>query len=111
MLKCIKIIPIQHRRRLTEKMNVLNRNFWIAIKKKSFDISWLNYSPKQVVFQPLIVLPILTGKMNWKEARDIALIALYSYPTQARLSRQTLVFFAFPLLLEVELYQLAFVLL
>lgn len=57
-----------------------------------------------------LVLPIITGKVDWKEARDIALIALSSYPTQARINREGLVFFAFPLLIEDKLYKLAFLL-
>ena len=59
----------------------------------------------------ILVLPIITGKVDWKEARDIALIALSSYPTQARINREVLVFFAFPLLIEDKLYKLAFLLL
>ncbi len=58
-----------------------------------------------------LVLPIITGKVDWKEARDIALIALSSYPTKARMNQETLVFFAFPLLIEDQLYRLAFLLL
>ncbi len=58
-----------------------------------------------------LVLPIITGKVDWKEARDIALIALSSYPTKARMNQETLVFFAFPLLIEYQLYRLAFLLL
>ncbi|NET46956.1 type I-MYXAN CRISPR-associated Cas8a1/Cmx1 [Okeania sp. SIO2B3] len=58
-----------------------------------------------------LVLPIITGKVDWKEARDIALIALSSYPTQATINRERLVFFAFPLLIEDKLYKLAFLLL
>ena len=80
------------------------RHLMAKLLSKAGNISTLNENRK-------LVLPILTGKIDWKEARDIALIALSSYPTQARLSKQTLVFFAFPLLLEVELYQLAFTLL
>lgn len=80
------------------------RHLMAKLLSKAGNLSTLNENRK-------LVLPILTGKIDWKEARDIALIALSSYPTQAKLSRQTLVFFAFPLLLEVELYQLAFVLL
>ena len=58
-----------------------------------------------------LVLPIITEKVDWKEARDIALIALSSYPTQARMNKEALVFFAFPLLIDDELYKLAFLLL
>lgn len=58
-----------------------------------------------------LVLPILTGKIDWKEARDITLIALSSYPTQARLNRELLIFFVFPLLLDAQLYQLALIIL
>ncbi len=58
-----------------------------------------------------LVLPIITGKVDWKEARDIALIALSSYPNQARINKEALVFFAFFLLIEDQLYRLAFLLL
>ncbi len=58
-----------------------------------------------------LVLPIITGKVDWKEARDIALIALSSYPTEGKINREGLVFFAFPLLIEDKLYKLAFLLL
>jgi CRISPR-associated protein Cas8a1/Csx13 len=59
----------------------------------------------------ILVLPILTGKMDWKESRDITLFALSSYPIQAKMSRELLVFFAFPLLVDEELYRLGFALL
>jgi CRISPR-associated protein Cas8a1/Csx13 len=80
------------------------RHLMAKLLSKAGNLSTLNENRK-------LVLPILTGKIVWKEARDIALFALSSYPTQGRLNRQTLVFFAFLLLLEVELYQLAFVIL
>ncbi len=59
----------------------------------------------------LLILPILTGKIDWKESRDLALIALSSYPTQAIINREGLVFLVFPLLVEDKLYRLAFLLL
>ena len=59
----------------------------------------------------LLVLPIITGKVDWQEARDITLIALSSYPSQTRMNREQLVFFIFPLLVEIQLYKLGFLLL
>ena len=59
----------------------------------------------------LLVLPIITGKVDWQEARDITLIALSSYPSQTRINREQSVFFIFPLLVEIQLYKLGFLLL
>lgn len=80
------------------------RHLMAKLLSKASNLSTLNEN------RPL-VLPILTGKVDWKEARDIALIALSSYPTQARMNWETLVFFTFPLLVEDKLYRLAFLLL
>lgn len=80
------------------------RHLMAKLLSKAGNLSTLNQNRT-------LVLPIITGKVDWKEARDIALIALSSYPSQARINREGLVFFAFPLLIEDKLYKLAFLLL
>lgn len=58
-----------------------------------------------------LVLPLICGQVNWQEARDIALIALSSYPTRARSDRQEILFLAFALLVEERCYRRALLLL
>ncbi len=61
----------------------------------------------QLAKNQALILPILTEKQNWEEARDITVIALSSYQGKGSANLEEIKFFSFCLLFEAEMYQFA----
>ncbi|MGK7930878.1 MAG: type I-MYXAN CRISPR-associated Cas8a1/Cmx1 [Microcystaceae cyanobacterium] len=61
----------------------------------------------QLAKSQALILPILTGKQDWEEARDITVIALSSYQGKGSANLEEIEFFSFCLLFEAEMYQFA----